>query len=374
MHIMIQAADLDAARVDGTRVYLSELLKRFGPLSPEDHFTICHKHAFNPELAPTMYPNYEELVAPGKGMWMQTVFAKELFRLRPKKVFIPLQAVPIATPSDVEIIATVHDLAFRHFPGTFPTGARAKLNLLLGLMARKASKIIAVSESTKLDLIKYFPNIPNSRIRVIHHGVNADFYSRVVADTEMAQVLSEHGLERESYVLYVGAIQPRKNLIRLVAAFEAAKRRHPEMKLVIVGEKAWLSDNIIDYMDRSPFSSDIIRTGKVPFSELPAWYQGARVFAFPSLYEGFGLPLLEAFAAGTPVLSGSISSLPEVGGDAALYVDPHIDGDIAKKLLMLWEDEELRNLLRERGRERVKLFSWDRCAEETLAFIREERN
>lgn len=369
MNIVVQAADLDAARVDGTRVYLHELLRRFGTIAPEERFTICHKGTFNPELAPPGLPNYSFEAIPGERLWMQTGFAKRLFELRPEKVFIPLQAVPVATPAGTEIIATVHDLAFRYFPKTFPVAARAKLNLLLGVMVRKAGKIIAVSEATKLDLIKFFPDIPSSRIRVIHHGVNADIYSRVVADGEMAEVLSKYGLERESYVLYVGAIQPRKNLVRLVAAFEAAKRRHPEMKLVIVGEKAWLSDAIVARMERSPNAPDIIRTGKVPFSELPAWYQGARLFAFPSLYEGFGLPLLEAFAAGTPVLSGSISSLPEVGGDAALYADPHVDGDIAKKLLMLWEDEKLRDLLRARGRERVKLFSWDRCAEETLSYI-----
>ena len=372
MHIMVQAADLDASRVDGTRVYLHELLKRFGTLAPDDRFTICHKGAFNPELAPPMLPNYADLVSPGRHLWMQTAFAKELFRLRPDRVFIPLQAVPVTTPAGTEIIAVVHDLAFKHFPKTFPSGARAKLNLLLGLMVRKASKIITVSESTKFDLIRYFPDIPSSRIRVIHHGVNHELYSRVVTDGEMADVLSKYGLEHESYILYVGAIQPRKNLVQLVQAFETAKAVHPEMKLVIVGEKAWLSDGIVARIDRSRFRGDIILTGKVPFSELAAWYQGARFFAFPSLYEGFGLPILEAFAAGTPVLTGSLSSLPEVGGDAALYVDPHIEGDIARKLLMLWDDANLRDLLRERGRERAKLFSWDRCAEETLGFIREQ--
>jgi glycosyltransferase involved in cell wall biosynthesis len=371
MNIVVQAADLDATRVDGTRVYLRELLRRFGTIAPEECFTICHKGTFNPELAPPEFPNYSFDIVPGEHLWMQTGFAKRLFELRPERVFIPLQAVPVATPAGTEIVATVHDLAFRYFPKTFPVSARAKLNLLLGVMVRKAGKIIAVSEATKLDLIRFFPDIPSSRIRVIHHGVDADTYSRVVDDGEMAGVLSKYGLERQSYVLYVGAIQPRKNLVRLVSAFEAAKRRHPEMKLVIVGEKAWLSDAIVKRMEQSPFSRDIIRTGKVSFSELPAWYQGARLFAFPSLYEGFGLPLLEAFAAGTPVLAGSISSLPEVGGDAALYVDPHVDGDIAKKLLMLWEDEDLRDLLRKKGRERVKLFSWDRCAEETLSYIRE---
>lgn len=371
MNIVVQAADLDAARVDGTRVYLREVLTRFGTLSPEDRFTVIHKGSFNPELAPPQLPNYEFIAVPGERMWMQTGFAKKLFELRPDKVFIPLQAVPVATPSGMEIIATVHDLAFRYFPKTFPAAARAKLNLLLGIMVRKATKIVAVSESTKLDLIKFFPDIPSSRIRVIHHGVNADFFSRPVTAKEQSELLSPHGLTPGSFMLYVGAIQPRKNLVRLVSAFEKAKETHPEMKLVIVGEKAWLSEQIVERMRRSPCADDIIRTGKVPFAELPVWYQSARFFAFPSLYEGFGLPILESFAAGTPVLSGSISSLPEVGGDAALYCDPHVDADIVEKMNLLWSDERLRDLLRARGKERVKLFSWDRCAEETLAFIRE---
>lgn len=371
MNIVVQAADLDATRVDGTRVYLRELLMRFGTIDPEDRFIVCHKGNFNPELAPPELPNYEFVAIPGKRLWMQTVFAKKLFDIHPDKVFIPLQAVPVATPAGTEIIATVHDLAFRYFPKTFPVAARAKLNLLLGVMVRKASKIIAVSESTKLDLIKFFPDIPSSRIRVIHHGVNAEFFSRPVTSAERDIVLAPYGLAPDSFMLYVGAIQPRKNLVRLVAAFEKAKATHPEMKLVIVGEKAWLSEQIVERMRRSPYADDIIRTGKVPFAELPVWYQSARFFAFPSLYEGFGLPLLESFAAGTPVLSGSISSLPEVGGDAALYCDPHVDADIVEKMNLLWEDAKLRDLLRARGKERVKLFSWDRCAEETLSFIRE---
>ncbi len=371
MKIAVQAADLDASRVDGTRVYLLELLKRFGTLAPDDRFLICHRDAFNIELTPPSLPNYEVHALPGDHMWMQTAFARGLFDLHPDRAFIPLQAVPVATPDGTRIIATVHDLAFRHFPKTFPVASRAKLNLLLGVTVRKASRIIVVSESTKLDLIRFFPDLPSSRIRVIHHGVNAEFFSAKQSETARDALFAHYGLVPQSYVLYVGAIQPRKNLVRLVSAFEAAKLHHPDMKLVIVGEKAWLSDAIIDRMNRSPFSDDIIRTGKVPFHELPIWYQNARFFAFPSLYEGFGLPVLEAFAAGTPALLGSASSLPEVGGDAALYVDPHIESDIALKLSLLWGDAALRDDLRAKGLERVKLFSWDRCAEETLACIRE---
>jgi glycosyltransferase involved in cell wall biosynthesis len=370
MNIAVQAADLDASRVDGTRVYLLELLRRFGAISKDDRFFICHRDTFNSELTPPDFPSYDFRVLPGDRMWMQTAFAKALFDLRPDRVFIPLQAVPVATPEGTEIIATVHDLAFRHFPKTFPTASRAKLNLLLGVTVRKAARIIAVSEATKRDLIKFFPDLPASKIQVIYHGINTDFFAREQEKSDRDFLLAHYGLTPGSYALYVGAIQPRKNLIRLVSAFESAKLRHPDMKLVVVGEKAWLSDNIIDRMKQSVFADDIIRTGKVPFRELPIWYQNARLFAFPSLYEGFGLPVLEAFAAGTPALLGNLSSLPEVGGDAALYVNPTDESDIAEKLCLLWEDDSLRDDLRRKGLERVQLFSWDRCAKETLDCIR----
>ncbi len=370
MNIAIQAADLDASRVDGTRVYLLELLRRFGPLAPDDRFPIFHKGIFNPELTPPDFPNYKVHTVPGDRMWMQTAFAKALFSVRPDRVFIPLQAVPIAVPEGTEIVATVHDLAFRHFPKTFPVASRAKLNLFLGLTVRKASRIIVVSEATKSDLLRFFPDLPASRIRVIHHGVNADFFAAKESDAERDAVFARYGLSSGSYFLYVGAIQPRKNLIRLVAAFEQAKLRHPEMRFVVVGGAAWLSGAIIERMNRSPFSDDIVRTGKVPFHELPILYRHARFFAFLSLYEGFGLPVLEAFAAGTPTVLGDVSSLPEVGGDAALYADPQSESDIASKLSLLWDDAALRDNLRAKGLERVKRFSWDRCARETLDCIR----
>lgn len=369
MRIAVQAADLDAKRVDGTRTYIRELLRRFGTLSPEDEFFVCHRSEFNPELAPPYMPNYEFLTSPARHLWMQTAFAQMLYRIRPDRVFVPVQAAPVVTPEGAELVATVHDLAFRFFPETFPPAARAKLNLLLGVLASKASRIITVSESTKTDLLRFFPQVSESDVAVIHHGVDTDFFSTQPA-AEDAEILSRHGLAPGSYVLYVGAIQPRKNLVRLVGAFERAKREYPEMKLVIVGEKAWLSDPIVGRMEGSPYARDIVRVGQAPMRELPAWFRNARVFAFPSLYEGFGLPVLEAFAAGTPVLTSDVSSLPEVGADAALYADPYREEDIAEKLSTLWSDNALRRDLTEKGKARVKEFTWDRCAERTLEHIR----
>jgi glycosyltransferase involved in cell wall biosynthesis len=372
MRIAIQAADLDAKRVDGTRVYIRELLRRFGELAPDDRFVVCHRDQFNPELAPPELSNYELLSLPGKRLWMQTAFAQALFSLRPDRIFVPLQAAPVATPEGAELVVTVHDLAFRFFPETFPATTRAKLNLLLGVAVGKADRIIAVSESTKSDLIRAFPDIPESKVYVVHHGVNASFFSGAISEQAGEKLLARYGLTSGSYILYVGAIQPRKNLIRLVEAFERSKKSAPGMRLVLVGEEAWLSDPIIARIENSPFATDIIRVGQAPMHELPIWYQHARLFAFPSLYEGFGLPILEAFSAGTPVLAGEGSSLPEVGGDAALYVDPNHTENMSEGLVRLWNDESLCEALVQRGYERVREFSWDRCAEKTLAVIRGE--
>lgn len=370
MRIVVQAADLDARRVDGTRVYIRELARRFGDIAPEDRFLICHRDRFNPELAPPESENYEFHTLPGGRLWMQTVFSSTLYRLRPDRVFIPLQAAPVMMPERAELVVTIHDLAFRFFPETFTRKTRAKLNLLLGVAVGKASRIITISESTKRDLVQVFPSLDESKVYVIPHGIDADFFGSSGGESEADELMNRHSLAPGSYALYVGAIQPRKNLVRLVEAFEIAKRTHPDMKLVIVGELAWLSEPIVSQIEKSPYVADIIRVGQAPMRELPIWYRNACFLAFPSLYEGFGLPVLEAFAAGTPVLTSDVSSLPEVGGDAALYVDPYREEDIAKKLGRLWSDEALRDDLRKKGLDRVKAFSWDRCARETLSVIR----
>lgn len=395
MNIAVQAADLDAARIDGTRVYLLELLKRFGTLSPETSFDIFHRRTFNPELAPPDASNYSVKKVSSPAFWMQTRFPLELFRSKPDKVFFPVQAVPFVMPRDVEVIATIHDLAFRHFPETFPAKDRLKLNLLLDRAVARADKLIAVSESTKRDLLSFYPHLDPKKIRVIHHGFDAGLFGQKLSEKELNQKLTSYKLQATSYLLYVGALQPRKNLVRLVQAFERMKRSlmsHPghdpgsgfrvkpgmtnergitNPKLVLVGEEAWLSKPILETIQKSEFRDDIILTGKVPFNDLPALYQSARVFAFPSLFEGFGIPILEAFASGVPVLTANNSSLPEVAGDAALFCDAENVEDMADKLSQLWGDDVLRQALIEKGVKRLTRFSWERCAKETIEYILE---
>lgn len=369
MPIAIQASDLDHARIDGTRVYLKELLKRFGHLDANQDFLIYHKQKFNPLLAPPELPNYQVRSLVSSFSWMQTRFAYELFQNKPEKLFLPIQAAPVFLPKEIEVTATIHDLAFKKYPETFPKKHLWKLNFLLDTVVKRADKLIAVSESTKNDLLEFFPQLSEKKIKVIHHGFDDSFYSLEVPQKELTEELAKYELVPGSYCLYVGALQPRKNLVRLIHAFESVKEKHPEMKLVLAGESAWLTKSIFAAYENSKYKTDIILTGRVNFEELRDLYQGARVFVFPSLYEGFGLPLLEAFASRVAVLTADNSSLREVAGNAAFYCRAENTEDIAEKLQELWQNEELRRRLIEQGTERLTEFSWDICAKETLAYI-----
>jgi len=370
MRIAVQASDLDHTRIDGTRVYLLELLKRFGKLNRADTFELYHKKtAFNPALAPPYFPNYQVESLPFPRAWMQTRFAWEMFHSRPEKLFLPIQAAPVFFPKTVEVTATIHDLAWKRYPNTFPLRDRWKLDFMLETVLRQADKLIAVSESTKRDLLEFFPELPESRIQVIYHGFDKTFFEERLEAKTLETVLQQYALESKGYFLYVGALQPRKNLTWLIQAFERMKTFCPEAKLVLAGEAAWLSQAILDAGKKSTYQHDIIFTGRVSFETLRALYQGARAFTFPSLYEGFGIPVLEAFASRIPVLTGDNSSLPEVAGQAALLAQVDQVDDIAEKMRELWQDETLRLELIQKGSIQLEQFSWDKCAEETLAYI-----
>jgi glycosyltransferase involved in cell wall biosynthesis len=372
MRVAIQTRDLDHARIDGTRVYLNQLLRRFGTLRPDIKFFLYHRDTYNPLLVPPTFVNYHLKKLPGKFAWMQTAFAQAMFQERPEKVFLPLQAAPLFFPRSVELTATVHDLAFRFYPQTFPFWTRHKLRFFARLLLWRATKIIAVSHATKRDLIHFFPETRHKPIQVIHHGFDADFFQVRLSEKVLSQILEQYNITQNKYLLYVGALQPRKNIARIITAFEQLKGIYPEAKLVLAGEAAWLSEDILKQADTSLYAKDIIRTGGVDFETLRALYQGARVFVFPSLYEGFGLPILEAFASRTAVLISENSSLREVAGEGAWYCDAFSVEDMASQMQCLWRNNILRDKLIVRGLTQLEKFSWDRAARETLDFILSE--
>lgn len=372
MKIAIQAADLDNGRIDGTRVYLLNVLKYLGKLSEKDEFFIYHKKSFNPELTPPNFSNYTIKKVSAPFLWTQTGFAWNIRKDKIETLWMPMHNIPFFRRKGMKTIVTIHDLAFKKLPETFPKKDLFKLNFLTDLAVKKADKIIAVSASTKKDILKFYPNISSESVKVIYHGFDAELFQKNFSEDKISEVLKNHELKAKSYILYVGAIQPRKNLKTLIRAFEIFKEENADsnLKLVLSGGKAWSWKETMEVLEKSPQKDNIILTDKVPFDELAVLYRNASLFVFPSLYEGFGIPVLEAFASKIPVIVSENSSLPEVGGDGAEYFNGSDAKDLSFKIKKILEDEALRDEMIRKGEEQLKKFSWEKCARETLEFLK----
>lgn len=370
MKIAIQAADLDSPRIDGTRVYLLNMLKRFGTIDSQDDFYIYHKNKFNSELIPSSFPNYKIISKPFPVYWTQFRFAFELFKDNPDCLWMPMQALPFLRSKKMRTTVTIHDLAFKIFPQFFPKSDLHRLNLFTDYAIRNADKIIAVSHSTKNDILKFFPKIKEEKIKVIYHGFDPELFQKEISEEKRKEVNVRYGIQNAKYILYAGALQPRKNLKVLIEAFELLKKDNPKLKLVLAGGQAWMWKEIFSQASNSRFKDDIVITGTISFQDLAVLYRSASLFVFPSLYEGFGIPLLEAFASGIPIISAKNSSLLEVGKDAALYFESSSPEDLKNKMNDLLKDDEARKNMVARGKEIAKNFSWEKCAKETLEFIK----
>ena len=262
----------------------------------------------------------------------------------------------------VPTVLTIHDLIPQLLPEHHKPLNRWYLNWTMPLYCRRADHIIAVSEATRRDLLATY-HLPPEKVTVIHEAASPRF--RPQTESAHERVRGMYGLPEE-YLLYVGTIEPRKNLERLLAAWTPLRRSGECPPLVIVGKRGWLSGSFYAALEASPVREDIILTGYVLDADLPAIYSAATAFVWPSLYEGFGLPPLEAMACGTPVVCADASSMPEVVGDAALLFDP-LDSDAVKAAMrQIAADGDLRDALRQRGLAQAAKFSWSHAAEETL--------
>jgi glycosyltransferase involved in cell wall biosynthesis len=269
------------------------------------------------------------------------------------------------TPS----VFTVHDLAFLVHPETHLRSNRLYLAAMLPRYVAAATLVVADSEATRRDVLARFRVAPD-KVRVVPLGVEPAFAPVALAEAR-ALVARRHGLTAP-YLLSVGTLEPRKNLRGLVAAYRALLQRHSDLPLLaIAGAEGWLYGDLYRLVQREGLAGRVRFLGRVADADLPALYSAAAAFVYPSLYEGFGLPPLEALACGTPVVCSNRSSLPEVVGDAALLVDPTDAGALAGALARLLADEPLRRELRARGLARAARFTWERTATETLAAYHE---
>jgi glycosyltransferase involved in cell wall biosynthesis len=265
-------------------------------------------------------------------------------------------------------LLTVHDLSFVRDPDSAAHSLRTFLSVVVPRSVERADRVLADSQATKEDLIELWAT-PEDKVSVLYCGVDSRF--RPVTDpAALAAVRARYGLSRGPFVLSVSTLQPRKNFRRLIQAFAPLAERHPELSLVIGGGKGWRYEEILAEPERVGIAGRVLFPGFVDDSDLPALYSAAVALAYPSLYEGFGLPVLEAMACGTPVIASDRSSLPEVTADAGLQADPFDVEAWTAGLAMLVEDTELRESLVTRGLEQAGRFSWDRAASELLHIYR----
>jgi len=302
-----------------------------------------------PHLSANMEKIWEEIFLP-----LGLIFKKiELFHG-------PRFMIPRACPC--KTVVTIHDLGFKIMPECIINSAYIYFDSRTKLAVSKADRIIAVSENTKNDLIKLY-NASEDKITVIHWGIDQSFQP-CNDRSSIGRIKNKLGIDKE-FILFVGTIEPRKNLVRLIKAFDKLKMKR-EYRLVIAGCKGWLYEEVFATVKELNMEKDIIFTGYVHDNELPFLYSAAELFICPSLYEGFGLPVLEAMACGVSVVTSNVSSLPEVAGDAAILVDPYDVEAIAKAMEQVLEDSNLRKEMIEKGFERAEKFSWQDTVKKTL--------
>ena len=269
-------------------------------------------------------------------------------------------------------VVTVHDLVAYSYPHTIPIKYKYYMRMLIRAATLRADKVLVDSYSVKNELMDRL-KVPEEKIHVVPLGVSPSY--RVVNNRNLIKSVKEKYGIKKDYILQVGNIEPRKNLPRLFNAFSLVKEKtNNSYQLVNVGKKGWLYKEIFEMLNKYGLQEDIIFTEYVPEEDLVLLYNGAELLAYPSLYEGFGLPILEAMSCGTPVITSNVSSMPEVAGKAALLIDPLNGEEIAWAIHKVLTDTELKNRLKNSGLERTAFFSWEKTARQTLEVYQEAYN
>ena len=378
MKIGIEATSAVASQKAGVGYYAYHLIRSMAQLCPASHdYTLYLRDPIsdvsrlfdiNTNTAACLLPK----VLKSPYFWTQMRLPFELW-LHPQDVyFFPASRIPLSYAPEKSVM-TIHDVAFLFFPECFSSSLRHWLTLATEQGIQKARKIIAVSEATRQDLLAYYGIAPE-KVIAIHHGVHEMF--RPLEPHVIAHVQQKYHLE-SPYLLCVGTLQRRKNIPRLIQAFYLLKQKyHLPHKLVLIGQKYddLPEDEIFATIERLFLDEEVIWTGYVLAQDLPALMSGSEVFVLPSLYEGFGMPLLEAMACGVPVACSNISSLPEVVGDCGIMFDPYCVESIVETLYQLLGDQDLRTELRAKGLSRAASFSWSTCARKTLQVLESVRH
>lgn len=378
---MIIGIDGNEANVEsrvGIGRYAFELLRRFAKKAEN---SVKLKFIVYLKTAPLSHmPKEDEnwnyrILKPGR-LWTQWRLPLELFMSAdlPDVFFSPSHYAPRISP--VPTVVSVMDIAYIYYPELFDKNDLYQLRNWTSYSVRRAKKVLTISNSSKNDIIKEY-KINRENVVVTYLSTSRDMGKINLSDQKMNNIIKKYKVSN-NFILFVGTLQPRKNIVRLIESFSIVLKNSnidtkelENLQLVIIGKKGWLYDAILSAPKVFEVENSVKFLENVDDKDLGVFYKTAKCFVLPSLYEGFGLPVLEAMQGECPVITSNVSSLPEAGGDAVLYVDPEDSKDIAEKIQTLLSNEKLRNELIAKGKKQIKKFSWDRTASETLKILEE---
>lgn len=365
LQIAIDASRITVSQRTGTENYALQLIRRLLTLETDHHFQLY----FRDQPAPNLLPEGDHWTAhviPWPRAWTHLRFAAELWRTRPAVTLVPAHTLPRFFPG--RSVVTVHDLGYLHFPAAHPEKERRYLDWSTQFSAKRATKILADSEATRRDLTDEY-SIAAEKIHVVYPG-HDESLTPITDPQVITTVREKYGITKD-YLFFLGTLQPRKNIQRLIQAFQQCHQSIDQaVQLVLGGKKGWLFDEA--WLNGA---DNVHLTGYIDDADIAALYSGALGFVFPSLYEGFGFPVLEAMRCHTPVVCANTSSLPELGGTAAIYVDPTSIDAIADGMLKLIQLSPAERQDRiQRGIAQTQQFTWTQTARQTLAVLESAAN
>lgn len=370
MHIGINALYLLPGKVGGAETYTRNLVKWLTTVDTQNTYSIfINKESVG--IFESLAPGITVIPCPIKAtsrfvriLWEQCVLP---FQVRSHKIDVLLSTgltSPFFCPATS--ILVIYDLQHINQPQNFSRLYLLFLKSIIYASAKSADGIVTLTDHVKNDILKFY-HVPSERIAVSHLGVDRELFGAQQSQVTVA-MRQRYGLP-ERYLLYAASSLPHKNHPRLFAALKCAKKQIPDLKLVLIGARDKGEEVLVREIRRQGLQDDVVLLGWIPFEDVPLIYRGCEAFVFPTLHEGFGLPVVEAMACGVPVICSRIEPLPEVAGDAALFVDPRDPEDIGKAIVSLLSDPAARAEWVQKGFERAKEFTWEATATRTLAFI-----
>lgn len=368
MKIGVITSSIDEGHPSYT-VYTYNLIKNLNFLDKENEYYLIHHTKMDMDI----YRSNKEVIVPLPSFkpleglfWRFILLPQKLKRQDLDLVHDPRGIGLFSFDMPFKKVITLHSLVFRFYPKMSIRGYAS--HKLFGTKTMKSvDKIIAISECMKRDVIKYL-KVPQNKIKVVYHGKDERF--KPLKQNEITEVKKNYNLDFP-FILYLGELQPQKNIPNIIRAYYKLKKYETEYKLVIAGRKGWQYREIFETAEKLNLQKDVIFTGYIPDDDLPKLYNAADLFVFPSIYEPFGLPPLEAMACGIPVITSDRGAFPEVVGDAGIMVNPYDVDGLAKAMHEVLNNDGLKEDMIKKGLERAKMFSWEKCAKEVLEVYEE---